>query len=587
MFRSTSHPPIPVWVGDRHDLVEVIALANTLYCRIAQPQKADVGILLGDFPQEITESLLTPLAHRWVTLDDLKAISSSISILMVGLYHDLNWRIVRSLLFQGQRQNFNLGFLSGRDIYSLLWLVAKQWAVVDPEVREVGFFSSVDNPKTEPPIQVYGEPAMNRENIQKMLLEQAWRKLLLQGHGKDDSINLGDFTVCGRNEFIAPAPGALHPRCGYGLSCYKDEKKLIPLRQVKVAELVLSACDSGPLAGLAMYDPKYILLLNAIDGCAQIIVSAVNVHDSNVPENDAWLKHAAIADAPAACLLNQSLSSRHPYPVFWHFGLPLKEPRRSIDEYETTVPSESVLCATGHLHSYLISDLLSQKHPFMPRFQKLNHKVNLYLTHVQLYENARSGRELEKSIFADLQSIDYMMAQHIIKNPEDPMMSFDSYFIDRSTLISSTVREITCSCGYPAQQFQYRGRIGTIPTMTCIVCARCGDKAFRLDYAPVLWCNATDRIHAGQPLTAEIAVRAQERGPAQIGFFVPTYLRQYTRIEPSLKKVKLSSAGEQKKLVVTMYFDANVPPHAYYFKVFAIQNLGISTYRHRFGIIGS
>lgn len=584
-FSKTARPPIPVWVGERRDLLDAVTLAETLYCRAAGPQQADVGVLLTDMAHEITESLLRPLAHTWVTLDELAAIEGPTSVLVVGLYHDLHWRVARPLLFQSQKQQFALGFLSGRDIHSLLWLVARQWAVVDPQVQAIGFFSAVDTPAPASPIQVYGERAMERENIQHILLDQPWRRVLLQGHGKDDSINLGNFTVCGRNEFVGSTTGTLLPRCAYGLSCYKDEKKLIPLRQVKAAELVLSACDSGPLAGLAMYDPKYVLLLNAIDGCAQTIVSAVNVHDSGTPENDLWLTQAARTDISAARILNRSLNMRHPYPVFWHFGLPLKElpPTRAVDE---STADETIVRVVNRLHGYLVSDLLPQKHPFIPRLQKLNHKVNLYLTHDQLFENARSGGTQEASILTDLQSIDYTMAQHILTNPEDPVMAYDSYFMDRSILLPSTVQEVTCACGAPAQQFQHRGRVATIPTITRIVCTRCGDKALQLDHTPVLCCDAADRVCADQPLTAEITVTGQERGPVQVGIFVPLYLRPYTRIEPALKKVKISSPGERRSLMVTISFAAGVPPHAYYVKVFAIQNLGISIYRHRFGITG-
>lgn len=585
VFSQTARPPIPVWVGERRDLLATVALAQTLYCQAARPQQADVGILLTESVHDITESLLRPLARMWVTLDELAAIEGSMSVLVVGLYQDLHWQAVRPLLFQSQKQQFALGFLSGRDIHSLLWLVARQWAVVDPQVQAIGFFSAVATPAAALPIQVYGEGAMERENIQQLLLGQPWRKVLLQGHGKDDSINLGNFTVCGRNEFVCPTTGTLLPRCAYGLSCYKEEQKLIPLRSVKAAELVLSSCDSGPLAGMAMYDPKYVLLLNAIDGCAQTIVSAVNVHDSGALENDLWLTQVARADVSAARVLNRSLSARLPYPVFWHFGLPLKDlpPTRAVDE---STADETIVRVVNRLHSYLVSDLLPQKHPFIPRLQKLNHKVNLYLTHGQLFENACSGGALEASILTDLQSIDYTMAQHILTNPEDPVMAYDSYFMDRSTLLPSTVQEVTCACGAPAQQFQHRGRVATTPTITRVVCTRCGDKALQLDHTPVLWCDAADRVRADQPLTAEITVTGQERGPVQVGLFVPLYLRPYTRIEPALKKVKISSPGERRSLTVTISFAAGVPPHAYYVKVFAIQNLGISIYRHRFGIKG-
>ncbi len=58
-FREeVSHSSIPVWVGNRRDLRETIDVSNGLYGSIADPQRADVGVLLIKLPKEITDALI-------------------------------------------------------------------------------------------------------------------------------------------------------------------------------------------------------------------------------------------------------------------------------------------------------------------------------------------------------------------------------------------------------------------------------------------------------------------------------------------------------------------------------------------------
>ncbi len=578
------HSSIPVWVGNRCDLIETIDVSNGLYGSITDPQKADVGILLMKLPEEITEALITPLAKRWITVEQIDLFPTPTSLLIVGLYQDLDWQLVRRLLRDSyETGTTTLGFLTSRDVHSLVWHIAKQWADVAPHVQEIGFFTGVENPQIDAPIRVYGEKAMDQENIQGLVLDQSWKKLLLQGHGKDDSLNLGDFTVCGRNEFIADKEGTQRPCCGYGLPCYKDDARLIPLRSVKAAEIVICSCSSGPLAELSMYDPKYVLQLNAIDGCAKTIIAAVHVHDSSIPENDAWVKHVESDTIPTVTLLNQSLQARHPYPAFWQFGLPPDIDASMRYQREEPVPDGDIIQTMNRLHSYIANDFLPPNYPLRPRFQKLSYKMNLYLSRARLYEDTYLDKGWSKSIWDDVQSVNYMMAQNVVKNPEDNVMSYDSYFVDRSVLEQTTVQEVPCECTYSAQHYQRRGLVNTIPVMNCIVCMRCGDKAFTMEGAPVIRCMAPDRVHVGQSMTAEISLEPVERGSVQIGLFVPTYIRKYTHIEPALQKINALD-GMPKTVTFTMQFDSPIPPHSYYFKIFAIQNLGISTYRHRFGV---
>ena len=314
----------------------------------------------------------------------------------------------------------NLSFLTGRDLYSLLWLIAKQWAGVKSEVEEIGFFFSVDSPKGDSSVRVYSEDEFESEDIQSIILNQAWRQILFQGHGKDDNINLGEFTICGRNEAIAAESDALYPRCGYGWPCFKDEDKLVSRRQLRGIEVILSACNSAPLPGLGLYDPKYLLLLNAIDGCAQTITGAISVQDSDFPENHLWLEHVSKGGEKSTSILNQSLHFQHPYPAFWHFGT---HGSSKADAPEKLLPEdEDIRSCISRLHSYLSSNLIPPNYPLLPRLQKFNRKANLYLSRSRRYADKRGLENNTLSLRSDLQSLDFALVQRITSCPEDDIM---------------------------------------------------------------------------------------------------------------------------------------------------------------------
>ncbi|MGK5640260.1 hypothetical protein ACSNOK_18380, partial [Streptomyces sp. URMC 126] len=325
---SPGRPPVPVPVDGRPDLADALAAANGLYAGVRSPHPLDLGIVLGpgDLPPGVAE-LARPLARRWLDERELADAAGFPArhpgtLLLVGVHDRLRLSPVRDLLLAAYRgAERALTLLSGRDGASVAWNVAKQYAATAPGVEALGLFTDTDRPPRPDGVRVFDDRDFARADVQGEILGTRWRRVVFQGHGKDDSVNLGDFTVCGLNPAVPAVPGLLGPRCAYGLPCYKPEDKLVPLHRVDAVEVVLSACNSGPLADLALYDPKYQLLLSALDGPARTVVSAVSVHDSDRPENVAWMR-AALAGADSVDTLNASLAGSHPYPAFLRFGMP-------------------------------------------------------------------------------------------------------------------------------------------------------------------------------------------------------------------------------------------------------------------------
>ncbi|MFE7539339.1 hypothetical protein [Streptomyces platensis] len=576
---------IPVVVEGRPDLADSVELASTLYSGTALPTPLDHGVLLddlGELPSGLME-LAQPLARTWLTADSLDRLRQEAdgTLLVLGTYDRLRLDPVRELLNSTYRaQGFRVTFLSGRDSRSLLWNVAKQYARPDDSLTELGLFTDTDRPTPLDTVRVYDDRDFERVDIQAEILGERWRQVVFQGHGKDDSINLGEFTICGLNPVVPRSEELLGPRCAYGFACYKPEDKLVPLNRVAAAEVVLSACNSGPLADLVLYDPRYQILLNALDGPARTVVSAVSVHDSDRPENAAWMR-AATAGADSVDVLNASLAGSHPYPAFMRFGLPA-DSADAVPEPSDHSPDGLLLTVGTRLTALLTGELLPHNHPLRPRLAKLARKVDQWVarpTHLA----EQSPEELRTSLTADLQSLDHVLAQEIGKNPETAVMNYPAHFGDRSRL-DPHVKEVICHCGRPAQRFVRRGLLPHVLDTVCVVCLRCGDVTFQVPDAPQLLAFAPDEVPVGGVLEIRARLTAARPGPVRLGLFVPAYLREDTVVEPATTKVRGSGEHAQDVSFRVRVAD-NTPPQAYYFTVFAVQDLAVSTARRHFGVV--
>jgi hypothetical protein len=579
--------PIPVWLGQRHDLAGSVRTANQLYSARRRPDPVECGIVLNadELPDELLE-LVRPLATSWLTAQAATAEMerpAASSLLVVGTYAQLRMNPIRSLLLSTYGEcGRHLSLISGRDVPSVGWNTAKQYAVPNPAVTAVGLFTDTDRPQPIGDVLVFDDRDFDRSDIQTEILQRQWRRVVFQGHGKDDSINLGEFTICGKNNVVDAMPGALGPRCAYGLPCYKAEDKLVPLNEVAAAEVVLSACNSGPLSDLALYDPKYQLLLNALDGPGQTVAAAVSVHDSDRPENMAWM-HATAIGADSVDTLNASLAGSHPYPAFLRFGLPDPAAMRAVTERRAEhLPDELILTVGTRLNGLLAGDLLPSNHTLRPRLTKLARKVNQWVAR-STHQADQAAAEIRRSLEADLQSLDYVIADQVVQNPETDIMDYPGYFGDRSRL-DHEVHSVTCHCGRPAQRFVKRGLLPHILDTTCVICMRCGDVTFQLPDAPELLAYAADEVAQGCELEVRLLLRAARRGPVRLGLFVPTYLRQDTQIKPAHTKLK-ANPGREQEVIFYVRFAPNTAPQAYYFTAFVVQDLAISTARRHFGIV--
>ncbi|MFF4686794.1 hypothetical protein [Streptomyces sp. NPDC001307] len=502
------------------------------------------------------------------------------SLLVAGLYEHFTLDPLWTALLAAARADTPITFLTGRDAASLAWFTAKQYAGIAADVQRLGLYTSTDRPPAPAGIHLRDERDVESEDIRTEILGTRWRRVLFQGHGKDDSINLADFTVCGLNETAPRAPGLLGPACAYGPTCYKPMDKLIQLREVRAAEIVLSSCNNAPFADAAIYDPKFQLMLNAIDGTAKDVVAAVTIHDSDRVENRVWMD-AALRGASSAPSLNAGISTVQPFPAYLHFGMaaddagPLPEPP-SVD------PGPLLLTASARLTAYLAGGLLPPGNPLRPRLGKLAAKVEGLVTRRSLAVRDQTGTM--RGLLDDLQSLDQAIAARIAEDPENEISDYPAHFGDRSRLDASSAARVLCHCGRPAERYTRRALVPTALDTECVVCPRCGDVSLRLPGAPTVRIHADDEVPQGGTLRVRLVVRGARTGPLRLGVHVPRYLRADCAVEPALHRIRVTP-DEDRVAEFTLSLSAGTSPQAYYVTAYAVQDLAVTMARRHFGVV--
>lgn len=590
---APSAASVPVWTSRRADIVASVERAASLYAGVRRPAARMYGVLLK--PETLPTGLarlIAPCASTWVDLAEVGTMldqlakedagrSGAHSLVIAGLYEnftvDLLWPVLR---VAAHRPSARLTFLTGRDAASLAWFTAKQYVCRAPDVDEFGLFTSTDRGLAQPGIHLRDQQVMQTADIKSEVLGTRWRRLFLQGNGKDDSLNLGEFTVCGKNEAVSRDPARLAPLCAHASEpvCYKPVDKLISLREVRAAEIVLSSCHGAPFADAAIYDPKFQLMLNAIDGTAQDIVAAITAHESGHAENRAWIE-AALGNASSITALNASITTAQPFPAYVRFGM--GENDGVAPEQPSLEPDPLLLTTATRVTAYLAGELLTPKNPLRVRLGELATKIENQVSRRAMAMQDRST--MLRDLHNDLQSLDYAIATQFVEDPENDLSNYPAYYASRSRLDPSSVEHVCCQCGRPAERYIQRSLVPTALDTEGIICMRCGDVAYRLPGAPFLLLCADEDVPQGGTFDVRVVVRNGRPGAVRVGLYVASFARAFCTVTPELRKVRVNAEGDGETQF-TLTLAPHISPHAYYMTAFAVQDLAVTKACRHFGV---
>ncbi|MFB7615822.1 hypothetical protein [Kitasatospora sp. NPDC056181] len=573
---GTGPATIPVWTGARGDLLDGIALSRSVYAGRRAPEPADTGVIIGTSLPEAVRRLAGPLARTWV--DKVSDLPDTGSVLLLGSYAELRAEAVQDTVDQTYAQDRDLFLLTGRDAHTLSWVIAKQYANAAPH-GEIGMISELDTQPAAPGTVWFGAEDVRHRDIQGIALDRVWRRVLFHGNGKDDQLNLGRFTLCGLSPVGERDPDLPGPKCAYGLGCTKPEEKLIPTRRIKAAELVLANCFSGPLTDHAMYDPKYVILLDALDGPAQTVVATLTACDGARPENLAWLTESS-PERNAARAINDRLRDINPYPSFVQIGLRsgsgVEQPAVVADD-GAGLPLHTL---GARVSGMLNSGLLSADYPLRPRLQQLSDSMLRYAARTVVLSPLEGGPALA-AIAEETKSLDLALAHRIAKHHDDPVLQFPTHFGERSTAEDPVDLDWPCACGRPLRSYTRRGRLPVIADTVQAVCARCGDVVNSPVDGTDLRVTAPDQMEAGTTLHISVTVSPHRAGTVNTGIVLPMYLNG--RAVPALTRKEVR-AGESARCEFAIEIAAEATPQAYYFTPYAVHDLGVSTRRVHFTV---
>ncbi|WP_234531517.1 hypothetical protein [Streptomyces shenzhenensis] len=559
--------PIPVWVGNRSDLTASITAANKLYRISGRRSAFDVRIVR---PQRLPEALRDMLRA-------LSAGSGDRPVLTVGLYQDLRFGD-RTAGGRDQAQASGAEpsvFLTGRDVHSLTWMVAKQWAGTG-DLPDDLVVTALDHQPALDGVEWVGPDDITRGDRMSILRNRPWRRVLLHGNGQDDSLNLGQNTVCGRRQG-AYEPTGYGPSCHFGQGCYKPEWGLIPVGDISTGSLTLLNCFSGPSARLSTYHEDYQLLLAAVDGPARSIVVTSTACDAGRPEIRAWLGHP---DGSRAAM-NRSVADTNPYPVFFQCGTEEAAPSATAEIREVLPPEDSERPAASLADRIRVLSTRSMaigKSGLLPE----NHPIALELGDLDRFLSAISARDalrdpdLARTHRAQCETkvaaIDARIARSL--STESAVSRFPAFFGDHSTVRPGPMKQVPpCSCGEPASVFVKVPVLAAVAAVSQTVCDRCGDIENAMVGAPELRMAGTREIRRGE--TARMTVRlAGTPGTVPIvGLGMRASLR--AEVQPAACRVAMDRRGQG-----SADFELAVSPdtraQAEYLLPFAVHDLALN-----------
>ncbi|RQW19081.1 hypothetical protein EH196_19250 [Bacillus sp. C1-1] len=585
-FDLESSTKIPVYLNNRDDLLESIDNADRIYDDLKMPEKFDIGLDLSSHKEVgFMKGIKNLLAFNWYNVNEVKDVElKNKTVLIMGLYKDITHKQINDLIFSAFSRNIQISVLTGRDISSLSWFCAKQF-LKEKDTYQNGLFTfrKINKINQEKMIEssenlsIHDKNSIKSKDIQKEILDNDWGKIIFHGHGKEDNINLEEYTICGMNGSVSSISTKL-PRCGYcNQTCFKDDTKLIPINRVNATNVIMTSCSNGPFSDLSMYDEKFNLLLNAIDGPAKLISACLTVQDADLIELNKLIEFNNEKWRPTS-IINHSLN--HPFPSMLEFGASLPIKLESIDKI---LPSKRLLNTFDRANKYLTGDFLEKNHPLKKMLPNLISKGNLYMMRGQYGFTEEEKKEIESKWEQKIRPINEVITNHIIENPECSIMNFDSYTMNRSMVDQSKVRQLTCSCGNEGLHYFYEGFTSNVFNLEMKFCYKCGDKSIGMVGGPDIIVNYNDHIKLGQTIKANCVIQPAEEGEIHFGWFVPGYIYEHLVSVPQIKRFKNIGTDEITYEFV-IEFDDKIPAQGYYFTVFTVQNLGLTVNREFFTI---
>lgn len=580
---SQKNSTIPVFINtEREDLQENILLFEKLNndYSLSSIFKSDYGLIISNSLLFYKESDV--FCKKWCDLDNFK-FNSGKSLVILGIYEDFTQAKLLKIINYCRDQHIQINFLIGRDLPSLSWFIAKQFIQKNKPVNKAIF--SLLNLKNFGPSDwnIFGAKDLEVKNIKKELLTHYWSDLVFHGHGKEDHLNLDDFTISSLKNNLKPSiPFA--PSIGHkNQSFFKDINKSILIKRVNVDRLYVLSCNNFPFYDSRLYDSKYNIILDSIDGLAKNIMASISVQSADTPELEVIMKNSTSKNLSTK--LNDSLSDIDPMISIIQIGLP----EINADVINSEVKTHRLTSLTRHIlsrvSSYSASTMLNTKHSV----NKLSRKVfEDYMQHTSRGTAGCSSTDMdhfETELVNRINPLSKKMADIMLANPNDELHSFDNFNTYRAIIDPNSIFRSKCTCGGSLFTCKYEPEVSTLFPIVSSYCYKCGDKSAKMIGMPEVRFSCDNYNSNDLEINYKIEITAEEKGDVFFAVQLPNYVANYVKNLESLHKMKFKTAGITKEFKGTIKFKKDTILQSYYLKLFIVQNAGIEVNRCFFNLI--
>lgn len=228
---------LPFFIKNRPDLDKKIADLEKDNVDMSLIFKSDYGIIISDVALPYQESSF--FCDKWVTTEELLNLRfTHKTVVVIGLYRDFTQAKVLELINYCYANSTEVYFLIGRDFSSLTWMIGKQFIKNSFNWNKKGIFSLLNLSQfSSDEYEFFDNKDLEKKDIKNILESNEWEQLIFHGHGKEDHLNLDDYTLTGMNNNLNPeipfAPSIGHE----GHSFFKDASKAILVDEIKVKQI--------------------------------------------------------------------------------------------------------------------------------------------------------------------------------------------------------------------------------------------------------------------------------------------------------------------------------------------------------------
>ncbi len=577
---------VPIFIGKkRKDLKSTIDNYFDDNIKRAPLFKTDVGLIISDEVNFYKNCSF--FCEKWI--HNLNEMSDSKTLLIIGIYKDFSQKKVLDILEFCKEKEIEIFLLVGRDLSSLSWLIAKQFFYRESGKMSKAIFShknlSIFSEKAEK-WDIFDIKKLEKQNIKNILEEEIWSELAFHGHGKEDHLNLADFTLHGYNRSLVRHE-SFAPSWGHrGQQFFKDETKAIRISSLNVDKLFLLSCSNFPFYDCRLYDTNFNLTLDAIDGFARNIIASTGVQSVDNPELDEILNDSNTENIGVR--LHNKLNDIQPFVSIVNIGLPNifeKVNIKNTGQHAERLEAQTKIILS-RLSSYVSSGMLSNEHPI----KKLSRSILLdysQLTRRGTYGTTKEEYSVfEQNLINRVNPLSKKIADIMMNNQSDELFEFDSYNIYRSELDKKSIKKEKCCCGCRGFECNYIPETQNLFNIQSHYCYKCGDKTAIMAGMPDIEFTCDEYDVERLKIHYKIQITPKSKGDVFLGVQLPTYVEKSVDTPSEIKKIRFK-ALKSKVVEGDIYFKEDTLLQSYYLKLFVIQNGGIGISRCFFNLVNN